>query len=130
MYGKHLSIDSRKLISEKISGKNNPMYGKSAMLGKHHTAQTKEKLKMIMNSPKVHKKLSDASKGKNNPMYGVRLPEHILEKKRKKTLCIETNIIYGSLSEASEKTNINICCIGDCCRGNQKTAGGFHWKYI
>ena len=130
MYGKHLSSDSRKLISEKISGKNNPMYGKSAMLGKHHTTQTKEKLKMIMNSTEVHKKLSEASKGKNNAMYGVRLPEYILERKRKKVLCIETNIIYNSLTEASIQAKINMSCIGECCRGTQKTAGGFHWKYI
>lgn len=130
MYGKHMSEENKKRMSERNKGKNNPMYGKSANKGKHLTEEQKQKLSKIMNSPEVHKKLSEASKGKNNAMYGVRLSEYILEKKRKKTICIETNTIYNSLKEASEKTNINISCIGDCCRGKQMTAGGFHWKYL
>lgn len=127
---KKISLETRKKLSEKTKGKNNPMYGKSARKGQHWSKEHKEMLSKIMNSPQVHKKLSNASKGKNNAMYGVRLPEYILEKKRKKTLCIETNIIYNSLTEASQKTGINISCISDCCRCNQKTAGGYHWKYI
>ena len=42
------------------------------------------------------------------------------------------NILIGefvSASEASRQTNINANCIRDCCRGNQKTAGGFIWRY-
>lgn len=130
MYGRIMSDENKKKMSIRNKGKNNPMYGKSARIGKHHTEETRKKLSKIMNSPEVHKKLSEASKGKNNPMYGVRLPEYILEKKRKKTICIETNTIYNSLKEASEKTNINISCISDCCRGKQMTAGGLHWKYL
>lgn len=130
MYGKHMSEENKKRMSEKNKGKNNPMFGKSARKGQHWSKEHKEKLSKIMNSPEVHEKLSSASKGKNNAMYGVRLPEYILEKKRKKTLCIETNIIYNSLTEASQKTGINISCISDCCRCNQKTAGSYHWKYI
>lgn len=130
MYGKHHTEETRKKISEKSKGKNNPMYGKGRMLGKHWTKEHKEKLSKIMNSPEVHQKLSKANSGKNGPMYGVRLPEYILEKKRKKTLCIEMNIIYNSLKEASIKTNINISCISECCNGKQQTAGGYHWKYI
>lgn len=36
---------------------------------------------------------------------------------------------YGTY-EASRKTGINKQVIGDCCRGRQKTAGGYQWKYI
>lgn len=36
---------------------------------------------------------------------------------------------YNSLTEASEDTKIKMSCISDCCRGKQKTAGGFIWKY-
>ena len=36
---------------------------------------------------------------------------------------------FISAAEASRQTNINICCIRDCCRGRQKTAGGFIWRY-
>ena len=50
--------------------------------------------------------------------------------KRKQVMNIDTNIKYQSCKEASEDTGINIYSIGDCCRGKQKTAGGFHWKYV
>lgn len=36
---------------------------------------------------------------------------------------------YESLNEAELKTNIKYQYISFCCRGKQKTAGGFIWKY-
>lgn len=45
-------------------------------------------------------------------------------------ICMETGISYKSIVEASCKTNIHKVCIGDCCRGKQKTAGGYTWKYL
>lgn len=36
---------------------------------------------------------------------------------------------YSSIKEASSITNINHSCICYCCKGKQKTAGGFVWKY-
>lgn len=35
---------------------------------------------------------------------------------------------YKSLTDASQKTNINISYISDCIRGKRKTAGGYMWK--
>lgn len=46
----------------------------------------------------------------------------------KKVLCVETNEIFNSAKEAMEA--IGIKGIDACCRGKQKTAGGYHWKYI
>lgn len=48
----------------------------------------------------------------------------------KKVLCLETGIIYESAAEASKQTGISRCGIGACCRGQQKTAGGFHWEFV
>ncbi len=36
---------------------------------------------------------------------------------------------YRSLTEAQNKTGIELHNISECCRGNSKTAGGFIWKY-
>ena len=60
MYGKHMSEENKKKMSVRNKGKNNPMYGKSANKGKHLTEEQKQKLSKIMNSPEVHKKLSEA----------------------------------------------------------------------
>ena len=35
---------------------------------------------------------------------------------------------YGA-AEASRTTGISRASICDCCRGEQKTAGGYQWKY-
>lgn len=36
---------------------------------------------------------------------------------------------YESLNEAELKTNVKYQHISSCCRGKQKTAGGFKWRY-
>lgn len=46
-----------------------------------------------------------------------------------KVICLETGIIYGSIEEASKLTKSCRANIGKCCRGNMKTANGFHWQY-
>lgn len=69
-------------------------------------------------------------------------PEEILEMRRtnikkatearkKRVQCIETNEIFESASEAARKipntTQSKICMV---CRGQRKTCGGYHWKYL
>lgn len=44
--------------------------------------------------------------------------------------CIETEIIYKSINEASRKTGVDASAISKVCKGKYKTAGGFHWKYV
>lgn len=48
----------------------------------------------------------------------------------KKILCVETNEIFSSLSEAERQTKICHENISKVCRGKRKTAGGYHWKYV
>ena len=50
-------------------------------------------------------------------------------KKNTKVICLETGIIYKSITNASKLTNI---CRGDisrCCLHQIKTANGYHWQY-
>lgn len=61
-------------------------------------------------------------------------PEHIrnnqLAQHRKPVEYIETGEKYESLSDAEQKTGILGETISKCCRGKQKTASGFHWRFI
>lgn len=65
-----------------------------------------------------------------NLNYGTRTIRQSL-KCSKPVLCVETNIIYKSISEASRlnppirQGNITLCC-----QGKNGTAGGYHWKYV
>lgn len=45
--------------------------------------------------------------------------------------CVETGVIYSNKYEASKDTGIqHPTCIVNTCAGRQKTAGGYHWKYV
>lgn len=64
-----------------------------------------------------------------NNVYGHRLTKSAA-KRSTAVKCIETNIIYPSQRIASEKTGVKQPDISSCCHGRQKTAGGFHWKFV
>lgn len=50
--------------------------------------------------------------------------------KGKKVLCKETQEIFLSAGEAGRQMNIDSSSISKVCRGKQKTAMGYHFKYI
>lgn len=87
-----------------------------AWKNKKHTDETKEKMKT--NHADV--------RGKNNP-----------SSKRIVQLDFNNNFIkeFDYIKQASQKTGINRCSIGECCRGVQKTGGKdehekpFKWMY-
>ena len=95
----------KKRSEETIIKMSQAMTGKKGYWeGKHHTEETKTKI-------------SNSKKGTISPL-------------RKNVLCIETNIIYDSMTEAFKKTNINASHISQVCKGKRETAGGYHWEYI
>ena len=114
-----VSDDRRKELSDKMSGENNPMFGKfgalnpaygkdhsgekSGMYGKKHTEEAKELNRQ-------------AHLGKKNKMS-------------KPVVCIETCEIFASQGEAGRAKNCDSSTINKCCRGIKKTAGGYHWRY-
>lgn len=48
----------------------------------------------------------------------------------KKVLCLETNEIFNSISEASKNKKIKSSCISHVINGRAKTAGGYKWKQV
>lgn len=105
--------------------------------GKKVSQETKEKMsknnariwldKKI--DDKTRKKMSESHIGKKGNNKGKAL------KTRKKVMCIETNIIYDSITIAGNETKINSAHISDVCRDIRKSAGKInnirlHWKYI
>ena len=93
--------ETRKKISESMTGEKNPLYGK------HHSEDTK-------------RKISEAHKGK---IYTNTKP--ILQFSKNGELIAE----YYSLTEASRQTGCSAPHICSCCKGNRKSASGFIWKY-
>ena len=94
----------------------------------------KNKGKHLSNEAK--KLIGLKNSGKNNGMYknGLSTNEYKLLHKLpiKRVLCVELNIIYDSVSDASKILGIGSSHISCCAhkRPGFKTAGGYHWEFI
>lgn len=90
---------SNPAIKAKISGEN------SYWFGKHLSLETR-------------KAMSEKRKGRPS-------------EKRNLTpvLCIETNTKYECAAVAQKTLNITTSIL-EVCKGNRKTAGGYHWKFL
>lgn len=143
-----------------LSGENNPQYGKSLLMetkikmsesrmGNQNakgsrwsmTEEQKSKISQAMKGKKncLGRKLSQETKnkiaeGNRGRVVSEETKEKISEANKGKTcrqvLCIETNVIYDSIQDASKFIRKDCSSISKCCRGKQKTCGGFHWRYV
>lgn len=52
-----------------------------------------------------------------------------IKKLKQPCICLETQKIYNSITDASKCTNIQRSVIQSCCSHKIKMAGGFHWLY-
>ena len=94
-----LKESTKEKLKEYYKTHSNPMYGK------HHTEETKEKIR----NTKLGKKKA--------------LESRLNDGRNIKVKCVETDVIYPSISIASEKTSIGATGIIRCCKGKQKTGG-------
>lgn len=126
--------EEREKISRALKGKycgeNHPWFGK------HHTEETKQIIseKMIErfsnpeNHPMFGKKLSDETKEKISKNHadvsGAKNPA------AKPVVCIDTKIVYGTTTIASEETNTNAMGICNCCYERSASSGGYRWRLL
>ena len=105
--------------------------------GRKHTDETKNKMSLSRKGRKVgeegRKNISLGKMGNKNPNYGKKLSAKCLEMRRKKTIkqliCLEKNIIYNSITEASKEFNIHASNISKCCNGKAISAGGYTFQF-
>lgn len=95
-------------------------------LGRTHSEESKQKIsKAKMGhsvSEEAKQKMSDAKRGKHNT--------HMSKKVHQYTLDGHFVSEYPSGAEAGRKYNISGYLITACCRGEQKTAHGFVWRFV
>lgn len=72
---------------------------------------------------RASKECSHSHKGQAVGMKGKR------NIRARKVICVETNMVFDTIVEASEYYNINKKSISGCCVHRRKRAGAFHWMY-
>ena len=140
-------------IGKKYSEEVNQKKGKNGiehpMYGKHHSEETKNKISHANVGKKMSeeskRKISEATTGDKNPFYGKTHSEEARRKmsesrqgskNHKATMVLQCDMtglpicVWGYIKMAANELNINNNCIGGCCKGLQKTAGGYKWYYV
>ena len=142
MYGKYHTEETKQKMSKIKKGENNPMHGN------HHSEEVKQKIregnkgKHLSNETK--QKISEAKKGENNPMYGNHHSEEAKQKisearkgkyvgenhpRAKAVYCYELDEIRLCAKEWAKELCLYGTSITCCCKGRQKSTGGYHFRY-
>ncbi len=144
---KILSKTTRKAISENAKERyknpeNHPMFGKC------HSEETRKKLSEAAKgrvAPNKGVPMSDEQKAKLSAIHKGRVMSLESRKKMSESRTGAKNHnakkviqydkqhnfvrVWDCIAEAARAVGINHHGIVDCCKGKQKTAGGFKWKY-
>lgn len=104
--------------------------------GKRRTPeQRKHMSEVALNMTDEHKKkISEAHKAlvpwNTGLVYTEEQKDKIKGNTYRPVLCVETGIIYKSLSYVSRLFNIYASNLSKVCNSERHTAGGFHWRYV
>ena len=120
--GRKLSAETKQKISSSL--KSYYKIHNGSFYNRHHSQETINKLKNRIVSDETKKKMSINHanvNGANNPSA-----------KPIRQLDLNGNIIkeYSYAKLAATTLNIDLSSIIKCCKGKQKTAGGYKWEYI
>ena len=55
--------------------------------------------------------------------------KHISEGHKKRIYCVELDMVFDSITQASKHVGCNGDNISHCLKGRYKTCGGYHWVY-
>lgn len=123
---------------------------RAANLGKVMPVEVKQKISKTLQGrafSKEHRiKISLAQVGRKNHMYGKTISNEVRKKMSENqpkgkdhklsrpVVQIDKNTsevikVWDSMGDVRRALGIKHCTISDCCRGKQKTSGGFKWRY-
>jgi hypothetical protein len=137
-------IDQLKKLGAKLCNLTN---GGEGVLGYVATAETRKKLSEAHIGRKIPKWLSEKysvlrkgkpkseecklkiSKSNTGKIRSQATKDLLSGLKSFAVVCIETGVEYKNAYVAESQTGISRSGINRVCRGERKTAGGYHWRY-
>lgn len=133
--GRFTGKDNPNYGNHKLAGKNNPNYGKNwnagennYFYGKKHTPETIAIIR-AKNIGRVHSEEEKAKRRKSLKGKQAGILHHSI----KPVLQFDRNGIFVKeweyINQARDCLGIDPSTIIRCCKGRQKTAGGYIWKY-
>lgn len=111
--GLHFTKKHKEKIGFANKGEKNGMYGKK--LSQERKQEISKRSKQQWLNKEYREKMSYITKYEKNHF--------------KKVICLDTNEIFFSTSEAARKYNIQRANITKCCKGERKKCGNLHWSY-
>lgn len=117
-YGRGMSDEGRRHLSQLMSGDNNPTCRLGhPFQGKKHTVESKHKMSVAA-SARTGRIVSPETRRK-------------IQSVQVKRACVdlETGVVYESIHEAAAATGLTATKICAVCRGRRKSAGGKRWAY-
>ena len=81
------------------------------------------------NLPVVHHKDENKQNNCVSNLAWASVRENTIYSKGKAIRCIELDRIFDCSQTAMKELNIDGSDIRKCCKGQKKTAGGYHWEY-
>lgn len=138
------SREERKVLGDRhnsVSFKTKrSLYMKSNLNPMVSSALAREKISIRMrthnpmSNADTAKKVSEKQIGRRRNLDSIRKQKDTLAKvgvhSSKSIICVETKIVYQSLSEAARNLNISVASLSMCLKGKRKTVGGFHWQSV
>lgn len=105
-----------------------------AHIGKRHTEEFKQMLSALYSgrtlSEETKAKISKARSGIPMTQKQREAFDNRINPLSRKILCIQTGIVYDSLTDAAKAVGLTATEVSKVCKGKRKSRKGFSWKYF
>ena len=101
-------------------GEKHPFYGK------HHTEETKEKMKKAHAGKPGHPTSPEA----REKQHLAHLGQEPWQKDKRPVYCIELDKVFENATVAVKELGLSKNHITEVCEGKRQTTGGYHWQFV
>jgi hypothetical protein len=118
-----ISIFGKKLVNLSEGGEGNS--------GRVQSEQEKQlRASKLLGSKRTEEAIKNMSAAQKINTEAIATLTKEREKQKKKVRCVETNVVYLSISDAGRSTQISFQNISKVCKYERPKAGGYTWEFI